>query len=198
MVTTLPDRKSKGMECIHCTDFVVDTSSIPSKVKQYLDGIHTYRTPKCENAHTVEVDKGVTMKTCKSVHGNSSGEVSKCGRLVTTVKVTIRRGEIVVPVTFHIRGCFNVEQSLNRGCYPEKSILNQQREGVLFLLKRFINRNGLSSYRVGELNGVLCVNGANNTDPWRSWRRNAAMGHTNNWMTFFVCAMVSLFFIYKI
>ncbi|VDI11259.1 Hypothetical predicted protein [Mytilus galloprovincialis] len=102
----------------------------------------------------------------------------------------------VVPVTFHIRGCLNVEQSLNGRCYQDKSILDQQRGVLSNHLKRLIDGLGFSvSFRLGELNGVLCVNGPNNTDPWR---RNAAMGHTYNWMTFFVCAMVSIFFIYKI
>ncbi|CAC5403669.1 unnamed protein product [Mytilus coruscus] len=134
--------KVTSMEkCIHCTDIAIDSTSIPSRYQQYLDKIHTFRTPECENEHTVEVDKGVKMKTCKSVH--------------------------VVPVTFHIRGCFNVKQSLKGRCYREKSILDQQREILSNHLERLKDAlKGFFSFRLGELNGVLCINGAYNTDPW--------------------------------
>ncbi|CAC5390430.1 unnamed protein product [Mytilus coruscus] len=177
--------ESYGIECLRCTDAVVNSSSIPSAVRYLLKTFEsTYRTPECEKAQTAQAASDVTLNTCTDAPG--PGQVNRCGRLVGTLKVLIDPllvGKIEFPVHFHIRGCFIVEQSLGGGCYRDKRIIDQQRGVLSNVLK------GIATLQLGVFNGVLCINGANNLDAWGT---NGTIRHAYSWATIFLCAIASM------
>lgn len=177
--------ESYGIECLQCTDAVLN-SSLPSTVKLFLSAFEsTYRTPECENAQTAQAASAVTLNTCTDAPG--PGQVNRCGRLVGTLRVSIDPpliDKIELPIHFHGRGCFIVEQSLGGGgCYRDKRIIDQQRGALSNVLK------GISFLQLGEFNGVLCINGPNNLDAWGT---NGIIRHAFSWATVFLCAIASI------
>ncbi|XP_071128173.1 uncharacterized protein [Mytilus edulis] len=169
-----------GTECIHCTDIVLNSSSIPSALKVELE---VYRTPNCENAHTAKNSSGITLSNC--TEAVDVGQASKCGRLVGSLLLSSGQSEnkLELPFYFHIRGCFVVEQSLGGGCYRNHRLIDQYKDSM----SNYLNVEGISSVQLGEFNGVLCINGANNVDPWKI---NLAIRHKHCWVTFIVFFMV--------
>ncbi|CAC5418030.1 unnamed protein product [Mytilus coruscus] len=165
--------RKKGIECLQCTDAVLN-SSLPSTVKLFLSAFEsTYRTPECENALTADAASDVTLNTCTDAPG--PGQVNRYPSLIDKIEL---------PIHFHVRGCFIVEQSLGGGgCYRDKRIIDQQRGALSNVLK------GISFLQLGEFNGVLCINGPNNLDAWGT---NGIIRHAFSWATVFLCAIASI------
>lgn len=88
---------------------------------------------------------------------------------------------IELPIYFHIRGCFFVEQSLGGGCYRNHRFIDQYKDSMSKYLE------GTGSVQLGDFNGVLCINGDNNVDPWKT---NLAIRHNHCWVTYIVLIMV--------
>ncbi|VDI23250.1 Hypothetical predicted protein [Mytilus galloprovincialis] len=150
--------KGYGIECIKCTDALLKIPSVPF-VLQRFDSTH--RNPECEKAHTAKPDLGVKLQNCMEVPGHD--QVNTCGRLVGTVNISLQTQLVDVkdfPVHFHIRGCFVVERTLERGCYRDKRIIDQQRGVLSNFFKEII------SSQIGEVDGKFCVNKANNLSTW--------------------------------
>ncbi|XP_063414673.1 uncharacterized protein LOC134696680 [Mytilus trossulus] len=170
--------ESYGTECIHCTDMVLNSSSIPSEMKVVLE---VYRSPNCENAHTAKISSGITLRNCSEAV--DVGQASKCGRLVGSILLSSGQSEnkLELPIYFHIRGCFVVELSLGGGCYRNHRFIDQYKD----YLSKYLERIG--TVQLGDFNGVLCINGANNVDPWKT---NLAIRHNHCWVTFIVFFMV--------
>ncbi|XP_063417639.1 uncharacterized protein LOC134700212 [Mytilus trossulus] len=171
--------ESYGTECIHCTDMVLNSSSIPSEVKVELE---QYRTPYCENAHTAKNSSGITLRNCSEAV--DVGQASKCGRLVGSILLSSGQSEnkLELPIYFHIRGCFVVEQSLGGGCYRNHRFIDQYKDTMSKYLE-----GTAGSVQLGNFNGVLCINGANTVDPWKT---NQAIRHNHCWVTCIVLFMV--------
>lgn len=101
----------------------------------------------------------------------------------TTITIQLSIYIIELPVYFHIRGCFVVDQSLGGGCYRNHRLIDQYKDSM----SNYLNVEGTSSVQLGEFNGVLCINGANNVDPWKT---NLAIRHNHCWVTCIVFIMV--------
>jgi hypothetical protein len=76
-----------GIECLHCTNVVLNKASIPEKVQLLLSTFEeTFMTPECPRAHSGSSTSYVARKNCTDA--TNVGKINRCGRLVGNLRMS--------------------------------------------------------------------------------------------------------------
>ena len=76
-----------GIECLHCTNVVLNKSSIPENVRIILTKFEaTFKTPECVGAHSSSSTTSVTLKNCTDA--TNIGKIQRCGKLMGNLRMS--------------------------------------------------------------------------------------------------------------